>query len=50
MRTARSKGYLSKLEGNKLIVKDIKNNTGANVICTLNSLDKLPPDLRYKNL
>ncbi len=50
MRAARSKGYYSKSEGNKLIVRDTENNTGVHVACTLDSLDKLPPDLNPAKL
>ncbi len=50
MRAARSKGYFSKLEGSKLVVKDTKGTTGLNGTCTMDTLDKLPPDLNPAEL
>ena len=47
MHIARKKGYFSKVEGNKLIVS---NSTGVNVQCTVDSLDKLPSDLKPASL
>ena len=46
MKIARSKGYYSKLEGHKLIVRDTtgaRNNV--NVTCTMDTLHLLPSDL-----
>ena len=48
MRAARSKGYYSKLESNKLIVKDY--DQGVNISCTLDTLDQLPADLDPEKL
>ncbi len=47
MKAARDKGYYSRLDGNKLLVS---NDAGIHVTCTVNSLDKLPVDLRPSTL
>ncbi len=48
MKAARTKGYFSKLEGNKLIVS--KREEGINITCTVDSLENLPEDLKPENL
>ncbi len=48
MRAARSKGYYSKLEGHKLIVRD--HDKGINLTCTLDTLHQLPKDLDPEKL
>ena len=46
MKIARNKGYYSKLEGHKLIVRDTKGDkNNVNVTCTMDTLDQLPDDL-----
>ncbi len=45
MKIARSKGYFSKLEGHKLIVRDTTGGSNVNVTCTMDTLDQLPNDL-----
>ena len=47
MKLAREKGYYSKLEGNRLIVRD---RVSVNVTCTVDTLDKLPQDLSPEKL
>ena len=48
MKAARSKGYYSKLESNKLIIRD--HDKGINLSCTLDNLDQLPEDLNPEKL
>ncbi len=51
MKIARSKGYFSKLEGHKLIVRDTTGaNNNVNVTCTMDTLDQLPSDLNPAKL
>ena len=48
MKAARSKGYYSKLEGNKLIVSKRENDI--NITCTIDTLENLPEDLKPEKL
>ncbi len=48
MKAARSKGYYSKLESNRLIIRD--HDKGINLSCTMDSLHQLPDDLNPEKL